>query len=141
MKAKESYEELFSEIYKYVLACVGNISEAERITRNIFLSTLNDLRTANSSKTKTHIKTFLYKIARNQVNDYLKSNPSSNKKEGNIDTIRMLEFLNDDQRDILLLKICGRLSLEEISKVTGQEIDHIKTGQTEALRRLCGVLT
>ena len=64
------YEENFDKIYRYVVLKVGNRTEAEDLTQQVFL---NALKSISSFKWKgTPFSAWLFRIAHNQVVDYVR---------------------------------------------------------------------
>jgi RNA polymerase sigma factor (sigma-70 family) len=49
---------------------------------------------------------------------------------------RLLALLTEDQRDVLLLRVIGELSLEETARATGKGLSAVKQLQRRALARL-----
>ncbi len=66
------YEENFDKIYRYIVLKIGDRTEAEDLTQQVFL---NALQSISSYKSKgLPISSWLYRIAHNQVVDHLRRN-------------------------------------------------------------------
>ena len=64
------YEENFDRIYRYIVLKIGDRTEAEDMTQQVFL---NALKSISSFKWKgMPFSAWLYRIAHNQIVDYLR---------------------------------------------------------------------
>jgi RNA polymerase sigma factor (sigma-70 family) len=59
---------------------------------------------------------------------------------GNKDARILIEALPPDQRDVLLLRVFGDLTLEQTSRVLGKRLEAVKAAQHRALARLRKIL-
>ncbi|MFC1653711.1 RNA polymerase sigma factor [Patescibacteria group bacterium] len=64
---RKFYEETFQSLGVWVLSRVESVQDAEEIVQDIYLSFLDSLPLFRK---KSSLKTFLYAIARHEVNDY-----------------------------------------------------------------------
>lgn len=152
------YEENFDRIYRYIVLKIGDRTEAEDMTQQVFL---NALKSISSFKWKgMPFSSWLYRIAHNQVVDYLR-------KKGKRATVPLDESMkagNDDpghaaerkteieelaaatqkltrlQQEVISLRFGGELSVAEVAKVMGKSEGAIKALQHSAIAALRKVM-
>ena len=145
------YEENFDKIYRYIVLRIGNKTEAEDMTQQVFL---NALKSISSFKWKgVPFSAWLFRIARNQVVDYLRkkakqatapldeslvssdSNPEL-AAEHSLDIERMLlatKQLTAAQREVISLRFAGELPIAQVAKVMGKSEGAVKALQHSAI--------
>jgi len=153
------YEENFDKIYRYVVLRIGNKTEAEDMTQQVFL---NALKSISSFKWKgTPFSAWLFRIARNQVVDYLRkkskratapldesvvssdSHPELT-AERRLDIEQLLlatEQLTAAQREVISLRFAGELSIAQVANVMGKSQGAVKALQHSAIVALRKVLS
>jgi len=147
------YDEYFDKIYRYVALKIGDKTEAEDMTQQVFLKALQSI---SSFKWKgVPFSAWLYRIAHNQVVDYLRkkkrrpatlmdeslvSSDSENNPqlmvERNIDTERLLsatQRLTDAQREVISLRFTSELSTAQVAEIMGKSQGAIKALQHSAI--------
>ena len=145
------YEGNFDKIYRYVVLKIGNKTEAEDVTQQVFL---NALRSISSFKWKgTPFSTWLFRIAHNLVVDYLRKEKkrtttpldeslvSSDSDphlaaEHRLDIEQLIsatERLTVAQREVISLRFAGELSVAEVAKVMGKSEGAVKALQHSAV--------
>jgi len=146
------YEEHFDKIYRYVTLRIGNETEAEDMTQQVFL---NALRSISSFKWKgIPFSAWLFRIAHNQVVDYLRSKKrttvpldesltSSNSNdnpqsvvEQKLDIEQLLlatKQLTEAQREVISLRFAGELSIAQVAKAIGKNQGAVKALQHSAI--------
>ncbi len=144
------YEEHFDKIYRYVTLRIGNATEAEDMTQQVFL---NALQSISSFKWKgIPFSAWLFRIAHNQVVDYLRrkkrtavpldeslasndNNPQS-VVEQKLDIEQLLlatKRLTEAQREVISLRFAGELSIAQVAKAMGKSQGAIKALQHSAI--------
>ena len=145
------YEENFDKIYRYIVLRIGNKTEAEDMTQQVFL---NALQSISSFKWRgVPFSAWLFRIARNQVVDYLRkkarqatapldeslvssdSNPAL-AAEHSLDIERMLSAtkqLTAAQREVISLRFAGELPIAQVAKVMGKSEGAVKALQHSAI--------
>jgi len=153
------YEEYFDKIYRYIALRIGNKTEAEDMTQQVFL---NAIKSISSFKWKgIPFSAWLFRIAHNQVVDYLRkkarhitvplveslSNTDGNPElvaEQNLDMERVLlatQQLTKTQREVISLRFAGGLSIAEAAKAMGKSQGAVKALQHSAIVALRRVLS
>jgi RNA polymerase sigma-70 factor (ECF subfamily) len=147
----ELYEAYFDKIYRYVTIKIGDKTEAEDMTQQVFLKALESI---SSFKWKgTPFSAWLYRIAHNQVVDYYRrqgkrpdtlkddavvvsdSNPQQI-AERNLDMEQVMSAtrkLTDAQREVISLKFSGGLSTIEVANIMGKSQGAVKALQHSAI--------
>lgn len=145
------YEEHFDRIYRYVALKIGDKTEAEDMTQQVFL---NALKSISSFKWKgAPFSAWLFRIAHNQVVDYLRkkskhaatpldetqvssdSNPQL-MAEHRLDIEQLLlatKRLTRAQREVIALRFAGELSTAQVAKVMGKSQGAVKALQHSAI--------
>lgn len=145
------YEAHFDRIYRYVALRIGDKTEAEDMTQQVFL---NALQSISSFKWKgVPFAAWLFRIAHNQVVDYLRkkkkqaailldeslasrdSNPQL-MAEYSLDIEQLLlatKRLTEAQREVISLRFAGGLSIAEAAKIMGKSQGAVKALQHSAI--------
>jgi len=150
----ELYEKYFSRVYRYIALRVGDKTEAEDLTGQVFLKAVESI---SSFKWRgVPVSAWLFRIAHNQVIDYWRTGKAklhsplealeecliSNgidpvlEAERNLDIQRVLQAvgqLTQAQRDVIELRFAGELSTAEVAKVLGKSQGAVKVLQHSAL--------
>jgi RNA polymerase sigma-70 factor (ECF subfamily) len=153
------YEENFDRIYRYIVLKIGDRTEAEDMTQQVFL---NALRSISSYKYKgMPFSSWLYRIAHNQIVDYLRrkskritvpideSMATGDSDPGQVAerTIEIEELvvatkkLTAAQQEVISLRFAGELSVAEVARVMGRSEGAVKALQHSAIAALRKVLS
>jgi len=144
------YEEHFDKIYRYVTLKIGNETEAEDMTQQVFL---NALQSISSFKWKgIPFSAWLFRIAHNQVVDYLRSKKrtavpldeslASNDNnpqlvvEQKLDIEQLLlatKQLTEAQREVISLRFTSELPIAQVAKAMGKSQGAVKALQHSAI--------
>ncbi len=144
------YEEHFDKIYRYVTFKIGNKTEAEDMTQQVFL---NALQSISSFKWKgVPFSAWLFRIAHNQVVDYFRSKKrttvpldeslASNDNnpqlvaEQRLDIEQLLlatKQLTEAQREVISLRFAGELPIAQVAKTMGKSQGAVKALQHSAI--------
>ena len=152
------YEEYFDKIYRYIVLKIGNETEAEDMTQQVFL---NALQSISSYKWQGFpFSSWLYRIAHNQVVDHLRKRskqpatlqeelPIASDGRGGIDPeqvternfsieqlLRATEKLTVAQREVISLRFTSDLSTAEVAKIMGKSLGAVKALQHSAILAL-----
>ncbi|MDY7018506.1 MAG: sigma-70 family RNA polymerase sigma factor [Chloroflexota bacterium] len=145
------YEEHFDKIYRYIYLRLGNRTEAEDLTQEVFVKALEAI---GSYKWRDlPFTSWLFRIAHNQVIDYLRKE-SKQEKQCWDDNIRIngsspeaiaereleAEELNENikklspaQREVISLRFGAELSIAEAAKTLGKSTGTVKALQYNAV--------
>jgi RNA polymerase sigma-70 factor (ECF subfamily) len=145
------YEEYFPKIYRFIVVRIANRTEAEDLTEQVFLKALE--ASPSFRWRGAPISSWLFKIARNQVIDYIRVSKSRKnvplneyivgdhvdpeeaaEKSSNVrQLIKAVGQLTEAQRDVIELRFAGGLSTAEVAKVLGKSQGAVKVMQHSAL--------
>ncbi len=144
------YEEHFDKIYRYVTLRIGNETEAEDMTQQVFL---NALQSISSFKWKgIPFSAWLFRIAHNQVVDYFRSKKrttvpldeslASNDNNPQLIVEQKLDIeqlilatkqLTEAQREVISLRFAGELPIAQVAKAMGKSQGAVKVLQHSAI--------
>ena len=163
MISTQSKEEMFSQIYSeyrpsifnYIYYRIGDTDMADDLTSEVFVKMVD--KYDESFNKEGQIASWLYTIARNLIIDYKRRNNivnwqplSDHLADGERNNpvkqtdarltqdclIVALDYLTDEQRQVILLKFIERRSNREIGKFLGKPEGAIKSLQYRALSAL-----
>ncbi len=152
------YEENFDRIYRYIALKIGDRTEAEDLTQQVFLKAMQSI---SSYKWKgMPFSAWLYRIAHNQIVDHIRKR--SRKPTVSLDdndppgiddpekaTERKMQMeelaaaamkLTPSQREVISLRFAGQLSIAEVARTMGKSEGAIKALQHSAVAALRRVL-
>jgi len=144
------YEEHFNKIYRYVAIRIGNEMEAEDVTQQVFLNTLQSI--SSFQWRGISFSAWLFRIAHNQVVDYWRkkkraalpldeslANSDSNPQlvaEHELDIKQLLlatKQLTEAQREVISLRFTSGLPTAEVAKIMGKSQGAVKALQHSAI--------
>ncbi|MFC1899123.1 sigma-70 family RNA polymerase sigma factor [Chloroflexota bacterium] len=151
------YEEHFDKIYRYITLKIGNATEAEDMTQQVFIKALKSI---SSFKWKgIPFSAWLFRIAHNQVVDYLRknkhktipldeslvshnNNPSviAEEKLDMAQLTRATLKLTEAQREVIALRFTSELPIAQVAKIMGKSQGAIKALQHSAVISLRKIL-
>jgi len=153
------YEENFDRIYRYIVLKIGDRTEAEDMTQQVFL---NALKSISSFKWKgMPFSAWLFRIAHNQIVDYFRkrskqatvplneSLTAGGSDPGQV-AERKLEIeqlalatkkLTRAQQEVISLRFAGELSVAEVARAMGRSEGAVKALQHSAIVALRKVLS
>lgn len=145
------YEAHFDKIYRYVYIRIGNKTEAEDLTQQVFLKALKSI-----SSYRWHgvpFSAWLYRIAHNQIVDYFRKNKKrisvpldeslesheddpQSMTERKLDVEQLLvatKHLTGAQREVINLRFTSELPVAEVAKIMGRSEGAVKALQHSAI--------
>jgi RNA polymerase sigma-70 factor (ECF subfamily) len=159
MALTQIYEENFDKIYRYIVLKIGDRTEAEDMTQQVFL---NVLKSISSFKWKgMPFTSWLYRIAHNQVVDYLRKKS----KRATVPLDESMPFIGDSpehaaeqkieieglaiaaqkltsaQREVISLRFAAEMSVAEVAEVMGRSEGAVKALQHSAIIALRKLLS
>ncbi len=158
MALTQLYEENFDKIYRYIVLKIGDRTEAEDMTQQVFL---NALKSISSYRWKgMPFSSWLYRIAHNQVVDYYRKKSKratvpldESIKAGDDDPQRTAERvveieelalatkkLTGAQQEVISLRFAAELSVAEVAKAMGKSVGAVKALQHSAIAALRRVM-
>jgi len=153
------YEENFDRIYRYIVLKIGDRTEAEDLTQQVFL---NALKSVSSYRFKgMPFSSWLYRIAHNQVVDYLRKKSRratvaldesiiAGKEDPEQAAERKLEIeelalaakkLTAAQQEVISLRFTADMPIAEVAKIMGRSVGAVKALQHSAIVALRRVLS
>lgn len=146
---KKLYESYKHSIFLFVLGITKNYSLSEDITEEVFLRIIKYSKTYNRFQNP---KTWIFTIAKNTTYTFMKKNmeiPYDNdnfeiilnkhnkvKDENSLIVEEYLSYLNEDERNIVILHIFGGLNCLEISKILKISHSKVRSKYSYSLKKL-----
>jgi RNA polymerase sigma-70 factor (ECF subfamily) len=154
------YEENFDRIYRYIVLKVGEKTEAEDMTQQVFLKAVKSISSFKVKK-GTPISAWLYRIAHNQVVDYYRKKSKrattpldESLVSGDPDPVHTAELnmdieqlisatrrLTEAQREVISLRFAGDLPVAQVAKIMGKSEGAVKALQHSAILSLRRVMS
>jgi len=159
MALTQLYEENFDKIYRYIVLKIGEKTEAEDMTQQVFL---NAFKNISSYKYKgLPFSSWLYRIAHNQIVDYFRKKSkrgtvpldeslvvgdSDPRQEAErsldvADLARATKRLTKAQQEVISLRFAGEFSIAQVARIMGKSEGAIKALQHSAIVSLRRVLS
>ncbi|MFH1169417.1 MAG: sigma-70 family RNA polymerase sigma factor [Chloroflexota bacterium] len=146
------YEQNFDRIYRYVAVKIGDRTEAEDITQQVFLNAVKSIASFKFKK-GTPFSAWLYRIAHNQIVDYLRKKSKrvtvpldetmggddddpQNAAEYKLDVEGLAaatKRLTEAQREVISLRFAGELAVAEVARIMGKSEGAVKALQHSAI--------
>jgi RNA polymerase sigma-70 factor (ECF subfamily) len=148
------YEENFDRIYRYIVLKIGDRTEAEDMTQQVFLNAIQSISSYNWKGMP--FSSWLYRIAHNQVVDHLRkksrritvpldeSIPATRddperaveQKIAIEEIIVAARGLTLAQQEVISLRFAGELSVAEVARTMGRSEGAVKALQHSAIAAL-----
>ena len=152
------YEENFDKIYRYIVFKIGDRTEAEDMTQQVFLNAIQSISSYNWKGMP--FSSWLYRIAHNQIVDHLRkksrritvpldesiSASDADPRHVAEQKIEIEEIcaaakgLTRAQQEVISLRFGGELSVAEVAKAMGKSEGAVKALQHSAIAALRKVL-
>lgn len=155
------YDTHINQVYRYALARLGNVHDAEDVAEEIFLKMLHGL--PNYEWRKVPFAAWLMRIARNEVVSFARRNgrrandtelPEELVDRGNNDPAEQTErimaledlrkavtLLPEAQREVIILRFASGLSVADTAKALGKNENNVKVLQHKGMQRLQVLMT
>jgi RNA polymerase sigma-70 factor (ECF subfamily) len=154
------YDWYMPRIYRYALARIGNVAEAEDLTEEVFLKMLGAI--ADFHWKDVPFSSWIFRIAHNHIATHFRRSaqrggPTSEISDEMVDmhfdlagaveeritleeVQRATELLPDAQREVIALRFAVGLSISDTAKVLGKREGNIKALQHKAVAKLQKIL-
>jgi RNA polymerase sigma-70 factor (ECF subfamily) len=156
------YDTHINQVYRYCLARLGNVHDAEDVAEEIFIKMLNGL--PNYQWRKVPFAAWLMRIAHNEVITFtrrngrrsldtelpeeLLDNGSQNDPAENAerqlaleDLRKAVELLPEAQREVIILRFAAGLSIADTARALGKQENNVKVLQHKGMQRLQTLMT
>lgn len=152
------YEIYYDRVYRYILARLRNVTEAEDLAGETFLRMVERIDSFSRRPSGGGFAGWLFKIAHNLMVDRFRAHrttaplterheaaepgPEQLAIEGESvrEILQALDYLSDDQRHVLLLRLVGGLSCREAAGVIGTTEGNVRALQHRGVQKLRGRL-
>jgi RNA polymerase sigma-70 factor (ECF subfamily) len=151
------YDAHINQVYRYSLARLGNIQDAEDVVGEIFIKMLNGR--PNYRWRKVPFAAWLMRIAHNEVISFARRNgrrandtelPEELLDRGSLndpvenaerqlaleDLRKAVELLPEAQREVIILRFASGLSVADTAKALGKQENNVKVLQHKGMQRL-----
>jgi RNA polymerase sigma-70 factor (ECF subfamily) len=154
------YDWYMPRIYRYALARIGNVAEAEDLTEEVFLKMLGAI--ADFRWKDVPFSSWIFRIAHNHIATHFRrtaqrGGPTSELSDELVDmrfdlagaveeritleeVQRATELLPEAQREVIALRFAVGLSIADTAKVLGKREGNIKALQHKAVAKLQKIL-
>ncbi|HWC29507.1 MAG TPA: sigma-70 family RNA polymerase sigma factor [Dehalococcoidia bacterium] len=156
------YDVHINQVYRYALARLGNVQDAEDVVSEIFYKMLNGL--PNYQWRKVPFAAWLMRIAHNEVVSFTRRNgrrandtelpeeildrsnhvdPAENaERQLALEDLRKaVELLPEAQREVIILRFASGLSVADTAKALGKQENNVKVLQHKGMQRLQVLMT
>lgn len=151
------YDSHINQVYRYALARLGNVQDAEDVVGEIFIKMLHGL--PNYQWRKVPFAAWLMRIAHNEVISFTRRNGRRAKDTELPDEIldrrdhndpvenaerqmaledlrKAVELLPEAQREVIILRFASGLSVADTARALGKQENNVKVLQHKAMQRL-----
>jgi RNA polymerase sigma-70 factor, ECF subfamily len=155
------YDTHINQVYRYCLARLGHVQDAEDVAEEIFLKMYNGLN--GYQWRKVPFAAWLMRIAHNEVISFTRRNgrrsndtelPEELLDKGNNDPAenaerqlaledlrKAVELLPEAQREVIILRFASGLSVADTAKALGKQENNVKVLQHKGMQRLQVLMT
>jgi RNA polymerase sigma-70 factor (ECF subfamily) len=156
------YDSHINQVYRYALARLGNVQDAEDVAEEIFIKMLNGL--PNYQWRKVPFAAWLMRIAHNEVITFTRRNGRRSKdtelpeelldRHGHNDPAenaerqlaledlrKAVELLPEAQREVIILRFAAGLSIADTARALGKQENNVKVLQHKGMQRLQALMT
>ena len=156
------YDSHINQVYRYSLARLGNVQDAEDVVSEIFYKMLNGL--PNYQWRKVPFAAWLMRIAHNEVISFTRRNgrrandtelpddildrghhndpaESAERQLALEDLRKAVELLPEAQREVIILRFASGLSVADTAKALGKQENNVKVLQHKGMQRLQVLMT
>ena len=155
------YDAHINQVYRYALARLGNVHDAEDVAEEIFLKMLGGL--PNYRWLKVPFAAWLMRIARNEVVSFARRNGrrareadlpeeivdrNNNDPQEAAEKVLVLEdlrhaagLLSDAPREVIILRFAAGVSVADTARSLGKRENNVKVLQHKGMQRLQALMT
>ena len=126
-------ETLYPSVYRYVFCKVAGKEEAKDITQEVFLRFIKQIHNYQSNG---KVLAYLYTIAMNCCHTYYRKEKRFDYTELNDEISKDDYNLSDKDQDILIFHYLKQMTFKEISQITNESENTLKTRHYRALAKM-----
>jgi len=156
---QQIYSLFFNKVYNFIFSRTNSQDDAEDIVQDTFIGIWKSMDKLDVSR---NLGAWVFQIARNKLNDYLKSKykvlerttsqPTDNISEENLDdytddnreylskahkeAMKMIEKLDDNYRKVLELRYIKGYKIKEVAQELKLTENNVKVIQNRAIKKL-----
>ncbi len=154
----EIYDCYFPQIYRFIFLKVSNKEESEDLSQQVFIKAWESIE--NFKERGFPFSSWLYRIARNLVIDFYRTNKKSIELDENIlirdssldidnklfisfagkEISKAFSFLTSEQKEIIILRFVQELSYKEIAKIMDKNQPALRILHYRAINKLKNIL-
>lgn len=139
------YDKYIDSVYSFVFHKTYDKNIAEDLTSDTFFKAFKSLKKFDTNQEKASFKSWIYKIAYNNVVDFYRQKKEEiwleefsefwyendlwqqiDNKEKIKEVLSYLNWLDKEHREILIMRLWDNLSYAEISQITWKTVDNCK---------------
>ena len=150
-KKEQLYRDYHGKVYGYIRSRVNSVQDAEDLASDVFMKIFEKLESYNESKAS--LSTWIYTITRNTLTDYFRTrkvfdeiqelsedDASTEDDVCKAETLelltKVLEALDERERDIIILRFYSGKTLREISSQMSIYYAYVKVLQNNAFAKI-----
>ena len=155
------YDTHINQVYRYCLARLGHVQDAEDVAEEVFLKMYNGLQSYQWRKVP--LAAWLMRLAHNEVISFTRRNgrrandtelPEELLDKGNNDPAenaerqlaledlrKAVELLPEAQREVIILRFAAGLSVADTARALGKQENNVKVLQHKGMQRLQVLMT
>ncbi|MBQ1566886.1 MAG: sigma-70 family RNA polymerase sigma factor [Erysipelotrichaceae bacterium] len=149
----EIYEEYYQKVFSYINSRINNYHDSEDLCEDVFTKVFKNLEKFDESKSA--LSTWIFNITKNTLIDFYRTRHDSYELLDNYeyeeeknavsetelaDLANALNKLNDEERDIIVLKYYEGYSLKEIGEKMSLTYGVVKLRHNSALEKMKGFM-
>ena len=149
----EIYEEYYQKVFSYINSRINNYHDSEDLCEDVFTKVFKNMEKFDESKSA--LSTWIFNITKNTLIDFYRTRHDSYELLDNYeyeeekdsvseaelaDLASALNKLNNEERDIIILKYYEGYSLKEIGEKMSMTYGVVKLRHNSALEKMKGFM-
>ena len=149
----EIYEEYYQKVFSYINSRINNYHDSEDLCEDVFIKVFKNMEKFDESKSA--LSTWIFNITKNTLIDFYRTRHDSYELLDNYEYVEekddvsqseladlasALNKLNEEERDIIVLKYYEGYSLKEIGEKMSLTYGVVKLRHNSALEKMKGFM-